>query len=356
MGVGAALALSLLLPATAPATHLTYSASRSEHAVPWGFNEAWGFERGVWSAATTSRHLDLTRQIIPEGLSANRFHVNWDQVERRRGSYRWRRSDQIYALMRERGDLPVMMIYNAPRWAREPGAACPSWLACAYPPRHRLVRAWGRFVGEAIARYPEVRAVEVWNEPNLGRFWAPRPKVSRYVELLAAAHAAVAAAGSGVPVIVGGVTPATSSRTTLSAAEFMRRVYTQGCDCDFEGIGSHPYPRRSPHPEQMTNWLDKLRAVRDSNNDGATPLWITEVGISTDPVTGVSLEQQGMLVELYRSVLGHDVAAFIVHRLQDISYEGSFWSETGVVEQDLTPKPAYCSLAAGIGTGSGGCE
>jgi hypothetical protein len=51
-----------------------------------------------------------------------------------------------------------------------------------------------------------------------------------------------------------------------------------------------------------------------------------------------------------RSIGGHDVDLFVIHRLRDTGWEGDYWNQTGVLYQDLTPKPAYCELGAAIGT------
>ena len=45
-----------------------------------------------------------------------------------------------------------------------------------------------------------------------------------------------------------------------------------------------------------------------------------------------------------------DIASFVIHRLHDIGIEGSYWNQTGVLNEDLTRKPAYCELGAAIGT------
>ncbi len=44
------------------------------------------------------------------------------------------------------------------------------------------------------------------------------------------------------------------------------------------------------------------------------------------------------------------VTAFIIHRFHDIGYEGSYWNQTGVVYENLSPKPAYCTLGRDIGS------
>lgn len=299
---------------------------------------------------------------MPDALSANRFHVQWADVEWQRGKYDWTRTDPVYEAMQRHTTRPVMLLYNTPAWARDPAATCPSENPCAYPPLAKYDSRWKQFVHAAVSRYRNVRAVEIWNEPNVGRFWAPAANPKRYSSVLKTAHSAVLAAKSTAPVLVGGLKPTATNGTDVSAPEFLRQVYANAGAAAFEGIGaSEPAfdgVDTAFFVERMWERLNALRAVRDARGDSATPLWI-KVAVSTDPASGVPLDQQGdALVELYRSIEGHDVAAFIIHRLHDIGTfggsEASYWNQMGVMTQDengtLTPKPAYCELGASIGT------
>jgi hypothetical protein len=100
----------------------------------------------------------------------------------------------------------------------------------------------------------------------------------------------------------------------------------------------------------MWERLDALRAVRDAAGDSATPLWITEVGVSTNGSKGIPADQQGdALLQMYRSVLGHDVRSFVIHRFQ-VGAEGRYWNGTALVGHRLVPKPAFCELGAAIGS------
>jgi polysaccharide biosynthesis protein PslG len=333
----------------------TATTSPTGPTVAWGFNEDWGYGSNGWTSSLTTRHMQMAGAIMPDSLSANRFHVQWAKVESKKGKYNWSETDSQYAAMRRYTPKPVMLIFNAPTWARDPAATCPASLPCAYPPLSQYDGAWSKFVKAAISRYRAVRAIEVWNEPNLGRFFAPAPDPARYVALLVRAHDAAAQAGSTAPVLTGGVAPTTNTSTTIGAYNFLSQIYdgacNGGCARYFEGIGAHPYTTNTNPSlvENMTARLDKLRAARDEHLDNV-PLWITEMGLSSDGTSGVTEDNQGdELVKLYRSTEGHDVAAFIIHRFNDIGSEGSYWSQTGVVYGDLSPKPAYCELWSGIG-------
>lgn len=354
VAAAAFLLFGLLAPSSASATHLTDTGSPAGPTVPWGFNEFWGFSNGTWSAEQSDREIALANDMMPPALSAHRLFVQWRRVEGTRDQYNWTVTDRAYQAMQANGAeperKPVMVIHDAPNWARDPAAPCPVADGCTYPPLPEYDGEWRQFVQDAVTRYPNVRAIEVWNEPNLAKFWGPAPDPRRYAEVLALAHDAVAAAGSSAPVITGGLAPVSTSTTRISSREFLREIYNQGCACDFEGIGMHAYPRTEPLVDEMWHEIDRLFAVRDNHNDPGTPQWNTEVGVSSDATEGVGPERQGTeLTRLYHSIEGHEIKSFIIYRFHDAADETPYWNHTGVVDQSLALKPAYCELGAAIG-------
>src|SRR5215218_5612706 len=161
----AAAAVAMLVAAlagatAAPATHLTASGANGGTSVAWGFNEDWGWTHDKFHRNLVSTQLRYAGQIMPDGLSADRFHVQWATAEPHRGHFRWARTDRVYHAMQLYAAEPVMVIYNAPWWARDPHAHCHADADCAYPPRARHLDEWKRFVRRAVSRYPDVRAIE----------------------------------------------------------------------------------------------------------------------------------------------------------------------------------------------------
>jgi hypothetical protein len=349
---GAFLLLAMLAPSNASATHLTDTGSPEGPTVPWGFKDYWGFSPdGTWSAEQADRDIELAAAITPDSLSTLRLFVQWRGVEWTRDQYNWTQTDRVYQAMEANGVEPIMLIHDAPNWARDPAATCPSAGGCIYPPLPQYDGEWRQFVEDAVSRYPNVRAIEVWNEPNLAKFWGPAPDPGRYAEVLALAHDAATAARSSAPVITGGLSPVRSTTgTRISSREFLRETYNQGCACDFEGIGTHAYPRTEPLVAEMWHEVERLFAVRDNHNDSGTHLWNTEVSVSSDPTEGFGPERQGAeLVRLYRSIEDHEIESFIIYRFHDAADGTPYWNHTGVVDQGLAPKPAYCELGAAIG-------
>jgi hypothetical protein len=350
-----------LVPSTASAIHLTDTGTGTA-GVPWGFHESWGSSASGWSANVAAQQAELAAAIAP-ATSATHFTVQWSGVERQPGQYDWTRTDAVYDTLLANSLEPVMVIFDAPWWARDSGASCPAdeGRACTYPPLPEHYEAWEDFVEAAVDRYPDAVAIEVWNEPNIGRFWAPAPDPVRYAAVLGHAHQAVRDAGSTAPVLLGGLVPTNN----ITPAVFLDRVYDNGGADDFEGIASHPYSRQQPLVETTWARVETLTDVSNEHLDFDTPIWITEVGVSSDETqsTGVNSDDQGdELVRLHNALRGHEVgsseapeqpevASFIIYRLIDDSPggEGTFFRHMGVLNPDLTPKTAYCELTALLG-------
>ena len=132
-----------------------------------------------------------------------------------------------------------------------------------------------------MRRFPQMVALEVWNEPNLPRFFAPRPSPALYSRLRqdrprggrrqrrARPRSSPPVSRSGASAVKGGI----------GAPSFLTAVYRKAGAASFDGIGAHPYPHGPPRAANMTANLNRLRRVRDRFGDRATPLWVTEVGV-----------------------------------------------------------------------------
>ena len=113
-----------------------------------------------------------------------------------------------------------------------------------------------------------VRAIELWNEPNLSGFWAPTPDRVRYVSMAKSAAAAIRVAAPGMLIVTGGISTAdteygngthktvtrydtgASYTTTEIGANQTLDIYGALGLCAakdaagrllFDGVGIHPY-------------------------------------------------------------------------------------------------------------------
>jgi hypothetical protein len=169
--------------------------------------------------------------------------------------------------------------------------ATPEWVA----PEFRLeptggwqLRAWASFLRRAVGRYgPDgtlwrdqknlpympIHRWEIWNEENIVTFGRADPK--RFAPLVRVSGRIVHAAGGEA--ILGGlfgrplqIPPNVGSGRFLNELYRARRVKQF-----FDGVALHPYVSDA---RAMRAQIRNLRRVMRVHNDGATPLYVTELG------------------------------------------------------------------------------
>lgn len=294
-------------------------------------------------------------------MPVRRISVPWNAVEPAPGVWDWSLFDAYYQQMRAVGLRPLIVAGAPPCWTR-PGAQCD---ATQGPPDPSYDPAWKTYVGVLAQRYPAAVGIEVWNEPNTSLEFVPRVDPVRYTALLKEAYEAVKSVDSGLSVISGGLFASdTSGPYAMGDGAFLKAMYAAGARGFMDGIGAHPYPvsaaagGRDPRYDlaALTRDLDRLRAVRDGEGDRATPIWITETGVSTASAPGSppGTSEQDQRFELLKllDLIGRqeDVRVALIHRLDDVQpatanpalspVESGF----GVFRSDGTPKPAACAL------------
>jgi hypothetical protein len=316
---------------------------------------------------TGLRQIALTAQA---GADTDRLGLTWGSVQPRPpgqpvapggARFNWEPLVTRYRAMLQDGIRPIVVAWGAPPWARprgwaRPGACSgPGGAGCAFPPAPSHLAEWRTYLRGLMVHLPDMLALEIWNEPNSARFFAPHPSPALYARLLKAADQAAREVGFDRPIITGGLAPERPRHAgKVPPAEFLTRVYELAGRKAFDGIGSHPYPAGPPWVANMSANLDQLRAVARRFHDAGKPLWITEVGLggtaSGAGLFSAPLDRQGpILASMYRSVQGGDVRAFLIYNLYDSIGGGNRFGPYGVLTQALRPKPAYCYLAQHLG-------
>jgi hypothetical protein len=170
--------------------------------------------------------------------------------------------------------LPVLpIVAGTPRWAgTRPGDE-------TSPPRDPAL--YGNLLRTLVARYgpagslwvehPDVpaepiRAWQIWNEPNLTRYWSRQPFARSYVKLLKAAHAALKSADPGAKVILAGL----PNESWVA----LRQVYKAGGRKLFDAVALHPYTGK---PRNVIKLAEFARREMRRHHDPRKPIWITEL-------------------------------------------------------------------------------
>jgi len=181
--------------------------------------------------------------------------------------------DALVAVAAQRGLAVLPVLQSTAGWAARRTGDTTS------PPRDPA--AFARFLGSLVDRYgprgslwdergdlPRVpiRSWQVWNEPNITRYWSEQPFAPSYVRLLRAAHRALHAADPGVTVVLAGL-PNVSWKA-------LRAIYRAGGRGHFDAVALHPYTRR---PADVLRLIRRARRVMGKQGDRRLPIWVTEL-------------------------------------------------------------------------------
>jgi hypothetical protein len=317
---------------------------------------------------------------LATGATVTRLFIPWWQIEPLQGVWQWAQIDQQYQQLLAAGLRPLLVPYGSPCWAAK---SCSSLFAV--PPRTAEDGAWTAFVRAATARYPRAVGVEVWNEPNLASAFYPQANPKRYTELLKEAYIAVKSVDPAMPVISGGLAMDDGAGTAgpgYASRTFLADMYADGAAQWMDGVAIHVYPTDTRSDGTLVwdaaalpRWLEQVRDIQRAQAVSETPIWITEMGVSTTTEPGfptaVSEQDQSRdlvsMLQTARSDPGVRMA--IIDTLQDASpnlledlvsdlvgpvlnYD-VFYNQVieglGIFHTDWSPKPAACAISAIIG-------
>jgi hypothetical protein len=209
-------------------------------------------------------HLLRDEQALDQARAAGfgfvRMDMLWANVERN-GRYRFFPYDALLRALDARG---MGVLWTLDYGHPEHGGSTPR--------TSEDVAAFGRFA-EAAAAHFKGRNVryEIWNEPDIDRFWTPYPSSAEYAALLREAVAAIRRADPSAKISSGGV-----SRFDL---EFVSRAVDSNIAAGLTAIGIHPYPKAGP--ETIAPELETLRDWASHTFGARLEIWDTEWGYSS---------------------------------------------------------------------------
>lgn len=223
--------------------------------------------------------------IAATGARYLRLDFDWSYIGREPGVLDWTVVDRIVATARSCTLDVLGVLAYTPAWARPRGSSDHQ------PPSDNATFA--AFARAAVERYRPrgVHAWEVWNEPNLGGFWSPRPDPAAYAALLAVTYDTVKAADPGATVVTGGLSPAPNDAdgSSIAPVTFLEGIYRAGGGGRFDAVGHHPsnYPQLPLHAVDDYNdnafagVTPRLRDIMIKRGDGGKKIWGTEMGAPT---------------------------------------------------------------------------
>ncbi|CAN5871466.1 hypothetical protein BH09ACT7_BH09ACT7_33170 [soil metagenome] len=290
-----------------------------------------------------------------------RVDVGWAWVESERGQFDWTDPDTVVDEAKARGMNVLIVLAFTPAWARSSGAGHAGVTPYSRPTQ---MSEFADFARIAAQRYASrgVRNWEIWNEPNLRRFWPPRPAADEYGDLFRSAAAAIRGVDSKARLLIAGLSPKYgSSDDESSPVDYLEKLYDNGTAQLADAIAVHPYsfPAMPMAAQQRMiggfKDLPALHTVMDNHGDGKKKIWITEFGSPTGsgPNSVSEQDQAAALVQAHEQFQQWDWAgALIYYELVDAGENLSDNADNfGVLRESLDPKPAAVAL---MQAGSGG--
>jgi hypothetical protein len=305
------------------------------------------------------------------GVDSIRLPVSWGSIQpSRRGGFDWSSIDSFIAAAVKARIEVFPFLSTAPSWAvpvdRRFGSS--EFL----PVRSGLQRSgWKQFVSQAVLRYgphgtfwsenPElparpIRTWQVWNEPNF-KYFVAQPNPAEYGKLVQLTYAAARAIDPGASIVLGGLfarpieaTFHVRPRQAYFASEFLEGMYksTPGIASKFQGYALHPY---TGSYKNLPGRIEEVRRVLARNHDAAKPLYITELGWSSEPpqphnsfakgVAGQARELKGAFQLLTANQRKWNLQRVFWFSVSDYAGLCNFCGGSGLFRNGFKPKPAW---------------
>lgn len=208
------------------------------------------------------------------GVETVRVAFDWSRAQATPDATDLSASDAVVAAAARRRLRVLPVVHRTPGWAAaRPGDGPASAPAGSEAYTRFLTALVGRYGprGTLWAEHPElprmaIRDWQVWNEPNLTRYWTSQPFAKPYVKLLRASRKALRAADPGSRTILAGLP--NESWTAL------RAIYHAGGRGSFDVVALHPYTGR---PRNVIRLIQFARREMRRYRDARRPVWLTEL-------------------------------------------------------------------------------
>lgn len=201
-------------------------------------------------------------------------YADWPILEPNRNEWQFDNLDRDIALAQQHGVEMLLMLKDTPTWA----SARPTEPGCCTPdaPKGRIaepknIQDWRNYVRTVAMRYKgRVRYYELWNEPNVKRFYSGT--VKQLVALNRAAYQVLKEVDPTITVISSAM-----SAPESNALRYFEEYLDLGGGKYADVIAYHFYVAPKS-PEAMMPIIQQVRSLLVKYNQAHKQLWNTETG------------------------------------------------------------------------------
>jgi polysaccharide biosynthesis protein PslG len=259
-------------------------------------------------------------------VRTNRFILNWGAVERSPGKFKWDFVDRFIGELASHGIRAVPSVWGNPSWL--PGSSSTPPVGGA-----QAEQRWRAFLKAAVARYRPggvywtryyrkrfgpnapalpVQSWQIWNEPNLRKYFAPYPSPGKYARLLQISYPTIKGIDRHARVVLAGM----PGYADVNAWTFLANLYSvPGIKAFFDAVAIHPY---GANLNRVRQEIQRTRDAMKHHGDAATPLWVDEIAWGSAPPDRVGINkgpagQAQMLRRSFKLILKNRAAWNIQH-------------------------------------------
>lgn len=313
------------------------------------------------------RFFGINLGAIPSASDANRMArggarfarlpFDWRALQPQQGgAYNWTGTDALVSNLAGAGMGTIPVLYGSPAWLKDnyrkpplrPAAARRGWRGLITAAVNRYGPAGDFWISHPTLPYLPLRYWQVWNEPNLPGFFAPKASPKRYARLLHISAVALRKANPSVKVVLAGLPHTPGRAGQMFSWVFLRKLYKAGAKGDFDVVAVHPFAFGVPG---MADQLRKMRAVTRHHGQGHIPMWIDELGWSSghqkwNPFAVGRKRQARYLRQSFKYVLAHRKSLGIT-RLEWVAWrdsppaKGCVFCSAGLTNEHGQAKPAW---------------
>jgi hypothetical protein len=319
---------------------------------------------GIVQTATLDQQ-DM-QAMLTARVRTDRFILKWGWIEPTKNTFKWKSSDAFIGQLAYHGIRTVPSIWGNPGWVPGSGSTPPIGGTTSEGYWRTMLRAMVARYGPGGAYWQgpyhqqfgvnakplPVQSWQIWNEPNLQKFFAPNPSPGKYAHLLQISHDAIRSKDPKAQIVLAGM----PFHGDVNAPDFLKSMYSVPNIKNFFDVAAlHPY---APSISEVQQDIQKFRSVMNGHGDSAKPLWITELAWGSAPPDSFGINkgpagQAQLLTRAYKLILDHRTA-WNIQRLfwyhwrdpQQNQASCSFCGSAGLFNFDRTPKPAYSAFAA----------
>jgi polysaccharide biosynthesis protein PslG len=298
-------------------------------------------------------------------IHTSRYLLAWESVQKQAGPFTWGTTDRFIGRLASHGIRLIPTLWGNPDWVS-------GYTARAPLDRPQDIQAWRDFLKGVVGRYGRggtywgapyhqkygpgatplpIQAYQVWNEPNLKKYFVPYPSAKKYGKLVGISHDAIKSKDPQAQILLAGM----PSNGDVLASDFLNQLYNQvpGIKADFDLAALHPY---ASSIDKQRQGIERFRMVMTNHGDAATPLWLTELawGSAAPDRFGINkgISEPGgqatFLKGSFKLVLSHR-KAWNVQRLlwyhwrdpQTSHASCSFCASAGLLKYNRNQKPAF---------------